>query len=82
MLVFSLHNLSIDFCIASSVWVSMLAVASSSTNIDGLCAKILANAINCFSPFENAVPLSFATSSIPSFCFSINASADETSMAS
>ncbi len=46
--VFLFDIISIDFCIKLSVYVSMFAVASSNTNIDGLCAKILAKASNCF----------------------------------
>lgn len=48
--VFFFDIISIDFCIKLSVCVSMFAVASSSMNIDGLCANILANASNCFCP--------------------------------
>ena len=45
----------------------MFAVASSSINIDGFCAKILANAINCFWPAEYEFPRSGAISSNPLF---------------
>ena len=54
------------FCIDFSVCVSMLAVASSKTNILGLCANILANANNCFCPAEYEFPFSLDTCSIPS----------------
>ena len=42
-----------------------MAVASSKMKIEGLWAKILANANNCFSPAEKDEPLSFAISQIP-----------------
>ena len=71
-------NISIDFCIKLSVYVSIFAVASSKTNISGLCAKILANANNCFSPAEYEFPLSFATSSIPFGKLFINSLAEDT----
>ena len=57
--------------------VSILAVASSNTNIEGLCAKILAKANNCFCPAENDTPLSFATSSIPFGNEDTNSSAED-----
>lgn len=63
--VFSFEILSIDSWIISSVFVSIFAVASSNINTFGSCANILANAISCFCPAENELPLSFATSNIP-----------------
>ena len=75
--VFSFEILSTDFCINCSVFVSIFAVASSSTNIAGSCANILANANNCFSPAEYEFPLSLAISSIPCGNEFIKSSADD-----
>ena len=60
----------------------MFAVASSSINIDGFCAKILANAINCFWPAEYEFPRSDAISSNPLFNEFIKSVADASFTAS
>lgn len=61
--------------IASSVSVSIFAVASSSTRIFGLAAIVLAKAINCLCPLEKVEPRSVTFCAYPSSSFSMKESA-------
>ena len=62
---------SSEFWINSSVSESIFAVASSSINIFGLLAIVLANVSSCLSPLEKVAPLSVTILSYLSSSLSI-----------